>query len=666
MNLLDAFLNGELQWRNATWLWALLFPLILGLIKHLITTKQQQNYADAHLWPWVSVSVTTTQPVKKNLPPLKVPVATLFMTLAWCSLILALAGPRSLIHSPNTASRDGVDILVSMDLSHSMTATDRYPNRFLFAKSLVESMSKQLEPSDRLALQAFAGQPHIVSPLSEDRALFQHFLNLLEPDLLPLQGSWIERAILEGAEHLRQTGGESRLLVLFTNGAADFWKTPLLPESLSQNTFFQDQDNPIQLLIVGVGLPSASTLNDPLDANKIWRVNGQIVQSRLEENRLKKLAQHYGGHYLRADSSQAFMQQLLQTIALPAGKRPPKQDRAIWQDYAHPLIVIGFVLLLMAFYLFGLFSVFFQSLRHRRSSHYSVLWLTGVLAVSLYSVPQTATANALPSSDIALLKQADHAYQNEQHEKAYQLYTQVSRFQGMLGAGDAAYQLGNIETAIFYFRQAAWQATQDSDRAKALFNLGNSYYQVALFEYAIQSYQQALLYQPNDKKAQHNLALAQQAKASQPPTNKRKGAGKGEGEGKQGAQGEESEGAFYGGQKPSQSDHSEQGFGSDGDAPEGSKQGNQVTLSKQTQSTQYQLNPSTRNLSLNASNNRTNQPATLILEQQQKQQRAERFKQQIQQLEDNQKALLQRLFEREAGFHAPQERAHPIPGVQPW
>ncbi|VAW45344.1 hypothetical protein MNBD_GAMMA04-754 [hydrothermal vent metagenome] len=666
MTLLDTLLNNDLQWRNATWLWALLFPLFLGLIKYLIHTKQQQTYADSYLWPWVSASITTEkQAFKKILPPYQIPLASLFMALAWCCLIIALAGPRSLIYTPNTASREGVDILVSIDLSHSMTATDRYPNRFLFAKSLIESMTKQLEPSDRLALQAFAGQPHIVSPLSEDHSLFQHFINLLEPNLLPLQGSWLERAILEGFNHLNQTGGKSRLLILFTNGAPDFWQAPLLPESLLKKSFFLKQTNPIQLLIVGVGLPSASTLNDPTDAHKIWRVNGQVVQSRLEESHLKKLAQRYGGDYLRADTSHSFMQQLLKAIALPAGERPPQQDRAIWQDYAPPLIAIGFALLLIAFYLLGLFNRI-HALKHRRSSHYSLLWMTGLLAISLYSVPQTATAASLKKHTITTLQQADHAYKNGQYETAYQLYTQVTSFQGAFGAGDAAYQLGHIETALFYFRQAAWQATQESDRAKALFNLGNGYYQVALFEYAIQSYQQALLYQPNYDKALHNLSLAQQAKASQPPKNRRKGGGEGNGEGKQGGEGENSDGAFYGGQKPNKSDHSEQGFGSDGDAPEGSKQGNQITLPEPAQSTQYQRSPSTHAIVLNESTNPLNSKGTLILEQQQKQQRAARFKQRIQQLEDNQKALLQRLFEREAGFHAPQERPHPIPGVQPW
>ena len=666
MTLMDALFNGTLNWRAPLWLWALLLPLFLAVIKRLITTKQQQQYADPQLWPWV-----TTAAQGKT----RTSLANLLITLAWCTLILALAGPRSLINTPNAASREGVDILVSVDLSHSMTATDRYPNRFLFAQSLIESMSNQLEPTDRLALQAFAGQPHIVSPLSDDRALFKHFLNLLEPNLLPLQGSWIERAILEGFTHLTQTAGERQVLLLLTNGA------PELPESLKNSPFYGQPNDSIQLVIVGIGQPSATTLNAPMDASKLWHVNGQVVTSRLEESRLKTLAARYGGHYLRAEPNQAFMQQLLQAIAQPAGNRPPQTDRTTWQDHAYPLIVIGFVSLLFSFYLFGLLSGLLSGVLSKllgglkissppSSKHHSLIWLAGLLSLSLYSVPQNATAAQQNPATLHILQEADTAYQAQRYKEAYRLYTQISTFQGALGAGDAAYQLGNLETAVVYFRQAAWQATQDTHRAKALFNLGNSYYQIQLFEQAIQAYQQALLYQPNNPKAQHNLQLAQHAQQTQPPEKRAGAVGEDGDKEEQGKRGEAQEGAFYGGQKPNDSDPSEQGFGSDGDAPDDSKQGQQIILSSEGQRTDYQLNPSATPLSLNRlvqpdrTPNRTT--AHLVLAQHQKQQRAARFKQQIQHLEDDQKTLLKRLFEREAGFHAPQEKPHPIPGVQPW
>ncbi len=682
MTILNELFNTQLQWREPLLLWTLILPAVFWGITRLINKKQQHSYADAHLWPWVEGSnssqvASRSSSLKKILPPYP---ASLLLTLAWVCLIIALAGPRSLIETPNTQNREGVDLLVSMDLSHSMTADDRYPNRFLFAKSLVETMQNQLEKEDRLALQAFAGQPHIVSPLSHDHALFQHMLNLLEPNLLPLQGTWIERALIEGLEHLSHTNGHNRVIVLFTNGAPEFWKPQKLPSRLQNSSFFRSasalEKQRIKLIIVGVGDRTPSPLSDPTDAHKILQINGQPILSKLEEKRLKMLSQHYGGVYLQATTSASFMQELLKEITDDASQYPSPNTHAVWQDYAQPFIVIGLILLLMAFY-----PPFVQLGRRpqktkensmaTQKNSYTLLWLSGILTLTLYSTPQTSYAQTSNQTETASpsLKQAYHAYQQQQYEQSLSHYRKIKTYQGAFGSGSSAYKLGNIETAVFYFRQAAWLANTDSERAKALFNLGNSYYQIQLFDFAILAYQQALNYQTHYRQAENNLALAQAQKIAYQQANKNNNQGeKGKGDG---TQSPDTDGAFYGGQQPNSSNTNESGFGSDGDAPEGNKQGNQVIVSDTGQAINYQLdNSDFQALQLNDYSSQVlsapTPQAKNLVEQQHRQQLTARFKQQIEQLEDNQKTLLKRLFEREAGFHAPQEQPHSIPGVQPW
>ncbi len=685
MTILNELFNTLLQWREPLLLWALILPAVFWGIIRLIQKKQQHTYADAHLWPWVEGSNTSQMAsnpsyLQKFFPPYP---ASMLLTLAWVCLIIALAGPRSLIETPNTQNREGIDLLVSMDLSHSMTADDRYPNRFLFAKSLVETMQNQLEKEDRLALQAFAGQPHIVSPLSHDHALFQHMLNLLEPNLLPLQGTWIERALIEGLEHLSHTDGHNRVIVLFTNGAPEFWKPQKLPTHLQNSPFFRAasalEKQRIKLIIVGVGDLTPSPLSDPSDAHKILQINGQPVLSKLEEKRLKTLSQHYGGMYLRAHTSASFMQDLLKEITDEASQYPSQNTHAVWQDYAQPFIVIGLILLLMAFY------PPFVKLGRRpqktkentaaqtgtQKNSYALLWLSGLLTLSLYSAPQTSYAQDSNQAEVPSksLQQAYHSYQQQQYEQSLSQYRKIKNYQGAFGSGSSAYKLGNVETAVFYFRQAAWLANTDLERAKALFNLGNSYYQIQLFDFAILSYQQALHYQDHYSQAQNNLTLAQAQKIAYQQANQNKNQGeKGKGDG---TQSPDTDGAFYGGQQPNSSNTNESGFGSDGDAPEGNKQGNQVIVSDTGQAINYQLsNSDFQALQLNDYANQVlsapTPQAKNLVEQQHRQQLTARFKQQIEQLEDNQKTLLKRLFEREAGFHAPQDQPHSIPGVQPW
>ena len=701
-NFFTLFLQGEITWRAPYWLWALLLPTVWWALKKLGQKQHQQAYADSHLWPWVATENTTvtaqsdsssitsdlnssrlTRPgqLGRSISSLGAFVASFvnspsrLITLAWLCLMIALAGPRSLVSAPDVQSREGVDILVSMDLSQSMNANDVYPNRFLFAKSLVESMTYKLQMGDRLALQGFAGQAHMVSPLSYDRDLFRHALNLLEPGLLPLKGSWLELAVIGGVRHLSQTAGDAKVIVLLTNGAPEFWQPVELPKSAQPSQFSTLQklsETGVKIILVGVGLPTATTLPDSEDKSGKLHANGLLVQSRLEENGLKKMAQNLQGVYLRADASQEFMTRLLKEVTLPAASRTQSQENSVWQDYAWPFMLLGVILLLIAFYLLGLFKSSFGLILHVKVSKEinGLIWLSGGLMLLLFQgYPQPSFAQSLSENQRSSIKNASEAYRAYsagEYELSRSLYDLNARFSGWFGAGAAAYKLNEFESAIAYFRQAAWAAIDDESRSKALFNLGNSYYQINLMALAVESFQQALQYRQPYAKAEHNLRLALQRKivedrAQQQDKDKDKSD---EGEDESGS-GRDNDGAFYGGEKPNSSNSEEPGFGSDGDAPEGHKSGDMQLMPESGEETNYRLSLSHEKMTMNASNGADSR-AKAILNQQQQRKRADQFEHELQLLEDDQKTLLKRMFEREAGFHAPQSEAHPIPGIQPW
>ena len=692
---LQHFVNGDLEWRSAFYLWALLIPSLLWVFRKISQKQQQHSYADAHLWPWIAGNREIGQKsallgseadakndfnkisregklfkavhshIRKVL--LMATKPSRLLTIAWFCLIIALAGPRSHVSSPDIEKREGVDILISMDLSLSMSAKDLYPSRYLFAKSLVESLSNQLETNDRLALQAFAGKAHMVSPLSYDRGLFQHALNLLEPGLLPIKGTWLDLAVIGGLRHLSQTAGQAKVIVIFTNGAPEFWKPVELPDAAKQSPFAKAKrlsETGVKVIFVGVGSPIATSLPDSGHSSGKLHANGLLVQSRLEENMLKKAAQSLEGIYLRAETGQAFMQRLLQEITLPAASRETTQPNQVWSEHALPFMLIGLILLLLSFYLLGLLQLnAFKRVKSAKSNATQSNGWFGLLAIVMlinltsFSEPTMA---AQQSNLKQLEQQAYDAYHAQDFELSKSLYDQITRYQGWFGAGSSAYQTGDIESAVLYFRQAAWSAKTDIERAQSLFNLGNSYYQANLLPQAIESYQQALLYRPVYDKASHNLKLALQRKTLEDQGKSKAKDQEGDGDGNKSR---DNEGAFYGGQKPN-SNNKEPGFGGDGDGPEGKRSGDQINIPQATDGTNYRLSNGVTNLKLNASG--ANQQANAILLEQKNRQRAQAFEHELQQLEDDQKTLLKRLFEREAGFHAAQEKAHPIPGVQPW
>lgn len=688
--MMDALFSGELVWRESMWLWLLIVPVLMVIIQRIAGSRQRQSYADSHLWAWVASDTNQPTLVEPTRPGVMQKMQVLikqvfanlmqpskFLALAWICLVIAMAGPRSLDSAFDVDTRYGVDVMIDMDLSLSMTAEDRKPNRFLFAKSIAESLVNTLEPNDRVALNVFAGQPHTVIPLTYDKNAFQRSLNLIEPGMLPTKGSWLDLALIGALNTLTQTGRKAKVLVVFTDGAPRFWKPVPLPkfvQSLAVAKSQRQSDTGVKVIYVGVGQPRSSVIPDASDSSGKLHANGLLVQTRLEEAQLIKLAQQTEGLYLRAEPGEGFMQTLLAEIEQTASAYQHTSSRQVWIDYAYPFVVVGVFALLLAFYGWQVLLGMSQSGSNIKQSilkkikrvdssttRSSVgIWLAIPLVVmsmtTLWPVPGVA------ASQKTSLKQAYQAFDDQSFELAQSLYDVVPNYAGWFGAGASAYRLGDLETAVLYFRQAAWQAPSDLERAKALLNLGNSYAKANLLPQAIESFEQALLYKSPYNKALHNLKYVQQRyQLELQGLLQSKEAKKKEGKG---GKGDNSEGAFYGGQKPNSSDSDQSGFGADGDALKGERNGNKVNLPDADQPTDYRLNPSIAKLRLNSQQDGTE--ANKVWQVQRNQQRAEKFEHELQQLKDDQKNLLKRLFEREEGFQAEQEKAHAIPGVQPW
>lgn len=629
------------QWRHEAWLWLLWLPLIWWGLSWSWRRRRNSQYAQSHLLPWVKVSDNPLTKGQKMTRPgrflSRFWQPKLLIALAWMGLVIALAGPRTQVPSPEETTRGGIDILVAIDTSRSMMAQDVSPNRFLVAKALVESLVNRLEPNDRVGLMVYAGKPHLVAPLSFDRDLFQYYLNLVRPGMLPTLGSQTQQAIEFGMTHLQQTAGKTPILLLFSDGIGQS-TSPQNPPSFAGH-----------LRIIGVGKPQPSVIPSLEHATGALHLNGLKIMTSLQQAELAALAQQWNGQYVNASESLMFLETLLADLSAQAPSRSLPSSQTVWEDHSKPFIGFAFLAFLWAFYPF--------QLRFRRKQQQSLLSLVGLMGISgllTLSLPETVSAQGLAGlkeTTVAQEQQAFDAFQMKQYDLAEQAYQQLSHFSATFGAGAAAYRKQDYESAVRYFQQAALQAETESNRALALFNLGNSFYQAGLFKHAVEAYQQALLYQTDYEKARHNLALAEKARQRQSGQQQNEEQGEGQG---QGDSSRDNEGAFYGGQKPDPS----AGEGASGDAPEGNLDGKEFVLPEAMEQTDFSL-AAQSSLELNST-------ANAILDQQQRRHRIEQFEKTMRTLQDNQLELLKHLFEREEGFQARQVQPHPLPGVEPW
>ncbi|WP_321277322.1 tetratricopeptide repeat protein [Thiomicrorhabdus indica] len=288
--------------------------------------------------------------------------------------------------------------------------------------------------------------------------------------------------------------------------------------------------------------------------------------------------------------------------------------------------------------------------------------LTGqsVVIFMLFYVLLLVSRPLLATSDD--LQQGFQFYENKQYENALEAYQTVTEStpeaeqyeMALMGAGSSAYRLKESGLAIESFKQVAKVAATDQIRAQALFNLGNAYMQAQIANYAVEAYQQALIYQPEFPDAKYNLAIAMQQKLAQQPQQR--------GQSGRGEKGQTGQGQGAG-EREGKLDLGQNFIGGAGQKQdEGGSPDEQVQLPESQNRTQFDLHSKTSELQVNSAGQATEG----VHQQTVNKLKAEKFLMELETKDFNQQLLLKRLMEREEGFFADQKTAHEIPGVDPW
>ena len=606
---------ASFEFRQAWWLVGLLFPLIWWAYQAWWLQKQQTDYAQAEFWPWVLVK--SSGKARPNW----------LLFGAWFALIVALAGPRIEQTHPVQSDRTGVDVLVLLDSSRSMSAQDVQPNRFVLAQNILQSLAQRLQADDRIGLMTFSYQTHWVSPLTLDKALFTRNLYLLEPNILPMAGSLTDQALAFALSEAQKTKRAPLVVLLVTDSVNAQQET-----SLNQVTQAL-QTQQAKLLLMGVGNTQTVYLPDTVHPSGWLHDDNRPVDVALDRPALQALAQQAQGKYFDASEQQSLIETLIEQISAAAQPVTTPQVEPEYQDFALYFVAMALVLLLWALRL----------PRWARSplSFVGLVWIIGFLP-----------NHQAWSSDAELL--AHQAFEQKQFEQAERLYQQLAEpYKANFGAGNAAYRQTHYERALVFYRQALLNSDSDTQRAKVLFNIGNSYAQLGAPALAVESFQAALLYRPEFSKAQHNLDLAQaeMTKLQEMARLEQEKAAK---EQEREAIKRDLEGSFHGGQKPDP--NNEAGSGAEGESDDGRSEGVAFSVPERAL-----LEGIDDNAKWQLSESQTRVQSRLA-----QQRRIEKLQLELEALQDDQQALIRHIFEREAGFQAKQDKVHSVPGVQPW
>ena len=375
-------------------------------------------------------------------------------------LFIVLARPKGGYELQKTETRS-LDILVAVDTSRSMLATDQTPNRLERAKLAVLDLMR-LAKRDRLGLIAFSGTAFLQCPLTIDRNAFVQNVNSLSTDIIPQGGTAISEAVAEAVRTFEKEEDNHKVLVLMTDGE----------DHEAGVTEAAQKANDIGMKIFTIGLGSSKGELIQLPNPQTGRLeflkdeSGNVVKSRLNETLLRELSTGTGALYLPLKGANT-MERLYESrlAGLTPNRIENQMTKRYIERYQWPLGLAILLLLIEMLLAEG-----------RRQSQKNTV-STGVALATLGLLLLAPAALATPADARRAMDQNEFGRALLLYEKLLEESPEDARLH--YNAGAAAYRAGDFEKARNHFN-----STLSSSEAplplqqRAFYNLGNAMFRL--------------------------------------------------------------------------------------------------------------------------------------------------------------------------------------------
>ncbi|MEE4202828.1 MAG: VWA domain-containing protein [Halieaceae bacterium] len=434
----------------------LALPVAAWLIRrrrHRVGSWQQE--IDPNLLPWL---VPTGRQQRAGLPPVIWPLVLLALT------VVAAAGPSLQRAEVPVFQRADAQVIV-MDLSDSMRATDIQPSRAQRAQQKILDILAERDEGVT-GLVAYAGDAHVVTPLTDDRRTIENLLPALTPDIMPVPGSDAEAALGEAVTLITAAGMANGRIVLITDGMPRFDPEAVAPLLRDAN---------IELAILGVGTAQGAPM--PLPEGGFLRdADGEIVVPVLDSKTLTDIATALDATYREVTLDNSDIDDLIldRTGALQ-GEVSMDRRTDTWVDQGYWLALLA-ALGLLPFFRRGVMVIAVAMLFAPADTRADSLW------DSLWRTPDQQGAQALSEGDPAAAAQA---------------------FEDPAWRGTAQYRAGDYNAAVNSF--------SDLSDADSYYNLGNARALAGDLGGALAAYDRSLELAPDREDALRNREIIQRA-----------------------------------------------------------------------------------------------------------------------------------------------------------
>lgn len=193
-----------------------------------------------------------------------------------------------------TVKRQGVEVMIALDISNSMLAQDVQPSRLEKAKRLVAQLVDKME-NDKVGMIVFAGDAFTQLPITSDYISAKMFLESIDPSLISKQGTAIGAAVSLATRSFTPQEGVGRTIIVITDGENH--------EGGAVEAATEAAKKGIQVNVLGIGLPDGAPI--PVEGTNDYRKDreGNVIVTRLNESMCQEIAKAGNGLYVRVDNT---------------------------------------------------------------------------------------------------------------------------------------------------------------------------------------------------------------------------------------------------------------------------------------------------------------------------------------------------------------------------
>ena len=314
------------------------FPFILYIYIPLFLVLLFWIYNSYKKPAFKKISIALRSRLFFNTSMKRVKIKDRFLFLSLFFLIFAASGPQIGVRLA-PLDRKGIDLVFAIDVSTSMNSEDVKPSRLEKAKFEISQMIQQLK-GDRVAIIVFAGSSHMYLPLTIDYEAARLFLDQIDTNMIPTQGTALSMALETGLSAFTEDDSKFKVLVLVTDGEDHEGKAIDLASKAAKRGMI--------IHTVGVGTQNGSLI--PIIDKQGIRAykresNGKLITSILNEKILNDIASSGNGTYVRFDNKPANFKNITKAIDSMEKRILKSQIFSEYEDRYQSFAIISFALM---------------------------------------------------------------------------------------------------------------------------------------------------------------------------------------------------------------------------------------------------------------------------------------------------------------------------------